>query len=81
MLLLIFVTVQCNNVIWPSLIRWTTLVPHVHHQSLTLSQFCALLKIVLSYTVFRKKVIDLFLPYISYSFWTNFTKLSVNIRK
>jgi len=33
------------------------------------------------YTVFRKKVIYLFLPYISHSFWANFTKLSVNIRK
>ena len=29
----------------------------------------------------QKKVIYLFLPYISHSFWTNFTKLSVNIRK
>jgi len=33
------------------------------------------------YTVFRKKVIYLFLPYISHSFWANFTKLSVNIGK
>jgi len=33
------------------------------------------------YTVFRKKVIYLFLPYIYHSFWSNFTKLSVNIRK
>jgi len=33
------------------------------------------------YTVFRKKVIYLFLPYISHSFWANFTKLSVNILK
>ena len=29
----------------------------------------------------QKKVIYLFLPYISHSFWANFTKLSVNIRK
>jgi len=33
------------------------------------------------YTVFRKKVIYLFLPHISHSFCTNFTKLSVNIHK
>ena len=33
------------------------------------------------YTMFRKKVIYLVLPYISHSFWGNFTKLSVNIRK
>ena len=36
---------------------------------------------VFNYIVFRKKVIYLFLPYISHSFWANFTKLSVDIRK
>ena len=46
---------------------------------MSINQYCSPTWIDSVYTVFRKKVIYLFLPFISHSFWTDFTKLSVYI--